>query len=521
MPTASHTLRCLPVPMGALACTREDVLAQCIAQERRWAHAPGRQLVLLFDGTGNILGNRADTNVVKLMRALAKHGPHDARRPAQVVYYDPGVGTNNEFPAAGWSAWLASALRQARGLALGSGAFENIAQAYEFLVREHREGDRIFLFGFSRGAFCARAVSGMVNMFGLVHTSGLPLLRSLVRAYFAAPSDDRQAFAADVVMQFSVGRQPLVHFVGVWDTVETIGSGMAGGVRITNSRDLADKRIVHVRHAMALHETRAHYLPRDFTPPQFSAEELAHRSFDQRWFRGVHSDIGGSYARAGLSDITLAWMAREAQACGLMLDGPLPLSPDPATPLHDQTLESPGWVWTGLDSREREAGIPVDSTAQPVTGATPAARSVRGGMVDALGWLVALLALALGGWSAGLGGAGDAPAWQGWRHAAFLVAYAVALAWPMAWALRRWCHGVVGQGTRLPWLGRKTHRFMQALVLADAARLAHGAWPLRWGLAPAMDLALQAVMAASALALLAVLLQAALALTWSRRPSGR
>lgn len=494
-------------PRALPRTTRDDVLTEVRRAEAQWAQKPGRNLVLLFDGTGNILGNSRDSNVVKLMRLLEKDSPDDRVRPAQLVYYDPGVGSSNAFPAAGLWGRVVETARRLKDMALGTGAFDNIAEAYEFLVRHYQDGDRIYLFGFSRGAFTARALSGMVNMYGLVQTPGLPVLPRLVRSYFAERSVERTRFADDVVEHFSLHRRPLLHFIGVWDTVETIGSGVLGGLRITNSPDVADKRFVHVRHAVALHETRVKYAPRLYGPPDLSAEEQAHRSFDQRWFRGVHSDVGGSYREAGLSNVTLAWIAREAEEHGLLLAAPPTAPADPAAPRHDQTLECPFWVWTGLDARARTTSGPVhsdviDASARPIAQATPARASPAARRRSVLGWLLGLVVLGLLALTVqaearvcSLRGSPDWVAWvpspaqllapwhgplgmacDGARlgHALALDAlllplYALWLAWPVAWALRRQAARAVPKGRRLPWLSRHAHRAMAALVLFDLA----------------------------------------------------
>ncbi|MBG9387743.1 T6SS phospholipase effector Tle1-like catalytic domain-containing protein [Caenimonas aquaedulcis] len=483
--------------------TREAVLAECREAAERWIARPGRNLVLLFDGTGNILGNSHDTNVVKLMRLLAKDSPNAPHRPTQVVYYDPGVGTTNEFPAASISSKIAGFFRQVVGLALGSGAFDNIAQAYEYLAHTHEEGDRIYLFGFSRGAFTARAVGGMVNMYGLVHAPGLPLIRTLVRNYFAKPSRDRESFTQDVIDNFSLGRTPLVHFVGVWDTVETIGSGLLGGVSISNSKDFERKRFVHVRHAMSLHETRSKYQPRGYTAPEFTPEEAAVRSFDERWFRGVHSDVGGSYERDGLSNVTLAWMVQEARAQGLIVEKPNLHIPDAGVAMHDQTLDSPYWVWTGMNSRERDAAAVIDASAHPVAGATPAVRSAGAWMWLAGGWVLALIVAILfamafsGGGKTGCDAASiRAGLCRDW---AILIALALWIAYPMAWALRQMTKVAVLKGQQLPWIARKVHWWMIGFVLADMGENLLAWWRVEWvtviAWVCAVKLGLMAVMA--------------------------
>ncbi len=538
---------------GTATPTRDGVLLECIAAEARWAAMPGRNLVLLFDGTGNILGNDQDTNVVKLLRMLHKGPDPDGREPEQIVYYDPGVGTANLFPPSTAGARLREYGERLRGLALGGGAFSNIAGAYEFLVRSYREGDRIYLLGFSRGAFTARAVAGMLNMYGLVHTGGLPLLDNLVRTYFAPPgrsnpsgSRQREDFARDVIENFARGRTPLVHFVGVWDTVEAIGSGLLGGVKITNSSDFASKRFVHVRHAMSLHESRVPYTPRRYQDPHFTARELPHRSFSQRWFRGVHSDIGGSYARDGLSRTTLRWMAEEACAQGLRLDRSQLRPGDPHTPMHDQAYDCPYWAWGGMNARERRPDDVIDASAQPVAAAVPAEHVPRTQPWRTLGWVLPLAVAALfavavlaeqqscapGGPAAWMrllpSFAQIAAAWGGEAAAAcggalrpalawdtaFIAAYAAWIAYPVAWALRRLVAQAVPLGRPIGWLPRHAHWCMALLVAADLGEnLALLAMPA------AVSAQVVAVLAAVRLLCLA-LLAAVLCLGAAARPSG-
>lgn len=535
------------------ALTREGVLAECIAAESQWAAQPGRNLVLLFDGTGNILGNRQDTNVVKLLRMLGKGRDPLGAAPTQLVYYDPGVGTANEFPADGLVSKARNRLRQMAGLALGSGVFPNIAEAYRFLVNTYQRGDRIYLFGFSRGAFTARAVAGMINMYGLIHTEGLPLIETLVRTYFAprdrknqAGTKSRRAFARDVIDNFSLGRTPLVHFVGVWDTVEAIGLGGLGGIRISNSADFASKRFVHVRHAMSLHESRSKYAPRRYKDPHFTDKEQPWRSYDQRWFRGVHSDVGGSYARDGLSNLTLQWMVNEAFAQGLRVDRSQLQPGDPLTAMHDQAYDCPYWVWTGLNARERWPTDFIDPTARPVESAVPADTVPRTppwrtlGIVLAMATAVLYAITTLVGyracdlsaaplwlqilptgfqlsayWHASWGvmcdteGVGRVIAWD-W---ALLASYTLWLAYPVAWALRRLVARAVPPGRTLGWLYRHAHWAMGALVASDLVEnyaTLHMHLP-HWPLLPTVLTVVSAIKLLSLLLLACVIAAGALA----------
>ncbi|QJE02628.1 DUF2235 domain-containing protein [Massilia forsythiae] len=509
---ASRTPQQVSVPAGADEGRppphgREAILEACIAADAGWRAQPGRNLVLLFDGTGNILGNHQDTNVVKLLRLLQKEQVDVEHARRQVVYYDPGVGTSNQFPVGDSGAWIASKLRLLSGLAMGSGVFDNIADAYIFLMRNYREGDRIFLFGFSRGAFTARAVGGMLNMYGLVSESCLSLMPSMVTTYFARrhavnrAGRDREGFAFDIERNFSSGRQPLVHFTGVWDSVETIGSGFMGGIRITNRGDLEDKRFVHVRQALSIHESRAKYAPRAYIPPRFTAAEAQYRSFGQQWFRGVHSDVGGSYQRDGLSLIALKWMVDEAIGCGLLVQSPDVEPGNPQTPMHDQTYDSPYWAWTGIDARPRGRDDMIHPSALPIAAAVPAEAVPPARQSRQIGWCLTALtaASAAGAWLA-YGAAGSpvastvasvllpaahaaAPATAPWPadgpglHVAlalewlYLLFFTLWLAYPMAFALRRLVRPAIASGTGLGPLARHAKYLMGATVLSGAYKI--------------------------------------------------
>lgn len=309
-----------------------------------------RNLVVCCDGTGNILGSQYDSNVVHLVRWCAKNDQ-------QLVYYDPGVGTADSFPDVDFIDRFIRRLQLLAGLALGRGIYENIAQAYEFLVHNYRGGDRIFIFGFSRGAFTARSVAGLINRFGIVRPGAAPLLPLLIRSYFSKPGDRREKFKADVSAHFTdeVGALAFVHFIGVWDTVESVGG--IHRKRFSTEATLTGKRFTHVRQAVSEGEYRASYSPRLYKgqqrdQPTTNADGTHEPSLKQLWFAGVHSDVGGSYARQGLSDIALQWMLDEAKPCGL-LEGTAAdvLEPDQRAEAHDQALKMPLWALDGLQRR--------------------------------------------------------------------------------------------------------------------------------------------------------------------------
>jgi Uncharacterized alpha/beta hydrolase domain (DUF2235) len=360
------------------------------------AAEPPRNLVLFCDGTGHHWGGRQHSHVVRLARACVQ----DAQ---QCVYYDAGVGSAAEFPGVGWWDRVRLQLRRAWGLAFGRGIYENIAEAYGFIVRHARPGDRIFLVGFSRGAFTVRAVAGMVNLFGIVRPQAENLVPQMLRVYFgpadtAREREQRVDLARAYREQFAApaAAQAWVHFVGVLDTVESVGGLVWRD--ITSDNHLQGKHFRHVRHALALDERRAPYRPRlyDELPLPFVSAEQP--SFEQRWFPGAHSDIAGGHLPEGGRDAVLPWLATAAQQAGLRLKPETPPAADPAAAAapastHDQALAShlgSLWALTGLMHRQLPApptppqAAEADARLQP---ASAAARR-RAGV-----WLAAVLGL--------------------------------------------------------------------------------------------------------------------------------
>lgn len=256
--------------------------------------AVGRNLVVCCDGTGNLWRpGVCDTNVVRLFMALPRDDPQ------QLGYYDPGVGTPDGLVGTGGRAGLFSldTLRRVAGLAWGDGVWDNVAQAYLFLCHHHQPGDRIYLFGFSRGAFTVRVVSGLIHLFGLLRPGHEHLMSTLLRLY-RHPVDPDHPTPEEVAAGIRAFGDRFcrsgveVHFIGVWDTVETVGMSQMFGVGSSNPRNTQVKPSYrHVRHALALDELRWTFLPRRYTLPAESLDPG--QTFRQVWFRGAHSDVGG------------------------------------------------------------------------------------------------------------------------------------------------------------------------------------------------------------------------------------
>jgi uncharacterized protein (DUF2235 family) len=291
-----------------------------------------RNIVLCCDGTNNeITGD--STNVLRLFRTLV-------RDDRQIAYYDAGVGTLADPAAITRTRKLISRKLDS---ALGLTVRENFCEAYRFLARTYQPGDRIFLFGFSRGAYTVRALAGAIHFLGLVR----PELEGLASLAWAVYADDDQSLPVGqrfgggnrFKRAFSIDPSPDVHFTGVWDTVSSFGF-------FWNFRTLpftADNpSLVHVRHALAIDERRGAFGANLFRPES----PAQHASFKQVWFAGVHSDVGGGYLEKGgaLSKVSLVWMLREAAALGLLTDAdareqhlsdPKRFPADPLGPIHE------------------------------------------------------------------------------------------------------------------------------------------------------------------------------------------
>jgi len=328
-----------------------------------------RNLVICLDGTSNEPG-KANTNVMRLFQALVQ----DPAR--QLAYYDPGVGT---LPEPTLRSSLAKRFSTLGGQAFGWGLTRNLEEAYTFLMNNWQRDDRVYLFGFSRGAYTIRVLASLLRQIGLLPPGQIQLLPYALRLFNSVRSDDRNAakgaeqhnpywrlcgtFRNDFAQD--VGRNTRhfpVHFVGAWDTVSSYG-------RVWDPRPFpftrANPSVATVRHAVALDERRWFFQQnlfaktlRDPTAPgaQRTAQDMV-----ELWFPGVHSDVGGGYGDEaeedasserprGLWRVAFEWMLREAEANGLLLDrerlerARRP-PPAPAEPWRGQAHESLTLRW--------------------------------------------------------------------------------------------------------------------------------------------------------------------------------
>jgi uncharacterized protein (DUF2235 family) len=284
-----------------------------------------KNILVFMDGTGNeggILPDESRTNVYKLYRAT-RSGPDSMVDPArQVTFYIHGIGT----PEPGKRIKARDYFDQM----FGGGLTKRIIDGYAAIVSVWRPGDRIYLLGFSRGAYVARCLAHVVELFGIPTQDGTgkvislepstlhKICRRAVRVlYFcgyAKKESDRRSrgienfqrkYACEVGQQ--IGAAP--YFIGVWDTVAAVGWSRF----LKKGYDLhLPKSVRFARHAMAIDEYR-----KDFARVQWGGHNLPEtrpgepEAFEQIWFAGNHADIGGSYPEneSRLSDIALKWMA--------------------------------------------------------------------------------------------------------------------------------------------------------------------------------------------------------------------
>ena len=263
-----------------------------------------KNIVICCDGTGNEFGDR-NSNVVKLFTVLSLEDPK-----AQVAYYDPGIGTMGANNALSSTAkWISKVL----GLAFGYGLLDNVGDAYRFLMQNWEPDDRLYLLGFSRGAYTVRVLASMLYMFGLLPRNNEQLIPYILRS-LKRMDDAGEKLAFQFKKVFSLDCKP--YFVGVWDTVSSVG-WITDPLTVRYSRNNPD---IHIgRHAISIDERRC------FFRQNLWGDPVGDQSYKQVWFAGVHSDIGGGYLerQSGLAKVTLQWMIAEAVAAGLKVDQPL------------------------------------------------------------------------------------------------------------------------------------------------------------------------------------------------------
>jgi len=304
-----------------------------------------KNIIVLSDGTGQEGGKGHDTNVYKLFRML------EDRTDQQIVFYDEGIGTD----------W-----HKVTGNVAGAGFTENILQCYQFIYENYNAGDKIYLFGFSRGAATVRSLANFIHYFGILPKSRPELIKRAYALYkIGSEKTDseedldgnislkeldlenlaEQNLAQQGIQNLKELREMLrvrislnakaekfihdhpnqwatIEFLGVWDTVPALG--LPGAVIDTFVNLVPGWK--HRYHDFALHPsvTNAYHAlsiddDRKWFHPTIWDDCKEYQKVEQVWFAGSHTDVGGGFGEAGLSDISLEWMLQKAVAHGIKL----------------------------------------------------------------------------------------------------------------------------------------------------------------------------------------------------------
>lgn len=351
------------------------------------------RIAIFCDGTWNSPTIKQPTHVARLFE-------HTRRTNAQYAHYFEGVGTGG-----GEVSFFGKALMKIGGGAFGWGLNENIKHAYGALCAQYEAGDEIFIFGFSRGAYTARSLAGMIRKCGIVadptpetlseafrlyrkpgianHPDALHVLqaRRKLSPRFATSDQDMNWRAVtpwrnDPVQMHKVE----IAYLGIWDTVGSLGvpAPLLGPVAtLWNSKyqfhdTLLTSMVKSARHAVALDERRVFYRPALWDNLEASrghsglnkGDRTEARRYQQVWFTGTHAIVGGSAPKArALTGQSMTWIAEGAQKAGLEInmDDLLDRAPDPMADSH--TLSQPPWLYTlagNLLKWRKGPGHPID-----------------------------------------------------------------------------------------------------------------------------------------------------------------
>jgi uncharacterized protein (DUF2235 family) len=262
-----------------------------------------KRIVICCDGTWQNADQPYPTNVSKISELIAPADPNESH---QKVFYDPGVGTGG------------GPLNRILGGFSGKGLEQTTEEAYLHLVHNYEEGDEIFLFGFSRGAYTARSTAGLIRNAGLLRPEHADKIREAYRLYRKRRGGADTPEALEFRRRYS--REIEIKFMGVWDTVGALGIPLRGLRMLTmwkyRFHDVELSRIVqNSYHALAIDERRE-----SFEPTLWKSKAKPGQQVEQVWFAGVHSDVGGGLPQAGLSDLALMWMKEKAEEHGLAFD---------------------------------------------------------------------------------------------------------------------------------------------------------------------------------------------------------
>jgi len=274
-----------------------------------------KRIVICFDGTWNKPADESlpadgqvETNVRRFYESVKERAPDGTK---QVKWYDEGVGTKwyNEYI----------------GGAIGTGLEFNIVEGYHFLAEKYEHSDEVYVLGFSRGAYTARSLVGLIRNCGLIYPKHLSLRVPMAYGIYRTRDDDVDSLTAKL-FRAAFSREIKIKFIGVWDTVGALGIPLdllrQLNMKFYEFHDTKLSSIVdNAYHAIAIDEHRI-----DYTATLWDPDTAPQQTLEQRWFIGAHCDVGGGYADRHLSDMTLEWMQRKASTLGLAVE-PVQIGP--------------------------------------------------------------------------------------------------------------------------------------------------------------------------------------------------
>lgn len=295
-----------------------------------------KNIVLCSDGTGNQDIKNRGTNVFKLYEAIDIQGHKNNTPPKQTAFYDDGVGTENP-------------IAKVIGRAFGWGFSRNVKRMYRELVNVYEPGDRIYLFGFSRGAYTVRTLAGLIQHCGVLDsdyysTQPRDVLTETIRTCWkdfrkvafknastasrrgSVPSAEEDAASRSATIELRRKYHAVnpeekldIAFIGVWDTVGAIGVPFDELRKLISlfypiwfADNTLGPEVARACHALSIDDER-----RTFHPELWNEQNGLDRRIKQVWFAGVHSNVGGGYPKQGMSLVTLDWMLTEAKQAGL------------------------------------------------------------------------------------------------------------------------------------------------------------------------------------------------------------
>ncbi|KAJ7135949.1 hypothetical protein C8R44DRAFT_608626 [Mycena epipterygia] len=317
-------LRCSVEPQTTTVC------------EHCKADAAGRNLILSFDGTSNQYGNK-NTNVIELYARIIKND-------SQLTYYNSGIGTYARPSWRSYKYWK-QVIDNHIDLAIAWNFERGVLAGYRWLSNHYRPGDKIFLFGFSRGAHQIRTLAAMIAKVGLILPGNEEQIAFAYELYGDLNAHSNKGYDGKKSAQFFketfCQKDVRIHFLGAWDAVSSVG--IVRGKNLPGT-DTFNRDICFFRHALALDERRVKFLP-EYICGGESYEEQVRTQPDvseprvkEVWFAGSHSDIGGGVRineKLNNAAVPVLWMGHEALRAGLRIEG------------------APGdWKWEELETSE-------------------------------------------------------------------------------------------------------------------------------------------------------------------------